>query len=76
VTFQLYRARPANPPVPASYNFDVGIAQLEVLPSQQIRTVRDYSVSFANIGASTMSAVPPAPNDAAKGIGEIFRKKK
>jgi len=79
VTFQLYRVRPVNPPVPASYNFDVTIAQLEVLPSRQIRTVRDYSVSFTNIGASGMSAVPAAPNsvnDAAKKLGDIFRRKK
>jgi len=77
VTFQLYRGRAAG--VPASYNFDVTIAQLEILQSQQIRTVRDYSVSFTNIGASTMSGVPNAPNnvnDAAKKLGDLFKKKK
>jgi hypothetical protein len=75
-TFQLYRGRPVNPPVPGSYNFDVSIAQLEVLQSRQIRTVRDYSVSFANVGASAMSATPANVNDSVKKLGDIFRKKK
>ena len=77
VTFQVYKRKTGA--VAASYNFDVSIAQLEVLPSRQIRTVRDYSVSFTNIGASAMSAVPAGPNnanDAAKKLGEIFRRKK
>jgi len=75
-TFQLYRVRPVNPPVAASYNFDVSIAHLEVLQSQQIRTVRDYSVSFTNIGASAMSAVPANVNDSVKKLGDLFKKKK
>lgn len=79
VTFQVWRVRPVNPPVPGSYNFDITIAHLEVLVSQQVRTVREYSVSFTNIGASAMSAVPATPanvNDTAKKLGDLFRKKK
>ncbi len=77
VTFQLYRVRYQDSPVGASYNFDVTIAHLEVLASQQIRTVRDYSVSFTDIGASAMSAAPATNvNDAAKKLGDIFRRKK
>ena len=80
VTFQVWRTRPVNPPIPGSYNFDITIAHLEVLVSQQVRTVREYSVSFTDIGASAMSAIPAtAPanvNDAAKKLGDLFRKKK
>ena len=55
------------------------IAQLEVLQSQQIRTIRDYSVGFTNLGASAMSSVPAASdnvNDSVKKIGDIFKGRK
>lgn len=63
---------------------DLVIEQLEILPSQQIRSVRDYSVSFANITAASnaVSGVGDAAqsiNDAGRqlseGLKSIFRKK-
>jgi hypothetical protein len=60
----------------ASFNFDVTIAQLEMMQSQQIRTVGEYTVGFTELGASAMSAVAAAPNnmnDSVKKLGDIFR---
>jgi hypothetical protein len=75
-TFTLLRYRAGNDPVGASFNFDTTIAQLEMMPSQQIRTVREYTVGFTELGASAMSAVPATPNninDSVKKLGDIFR---
>ena len=53
-------------PMGATFSFDLAIAQLEVLPSQQIRTTRDYSVGFTGLSTSAVSgtatsASGPAP---------------
>lgn len=44
---------------------DFVIQQLEVLPSRQIRPVRDYSISYANLTAGTMMG----SSDATSGTG-------
>src|SRR6266581_2583706 len=61
-------------PIGATFGFDLSIAQLEVLPSQQTRTVREYSVGFTGLGntvvpagsspAATATAPPPLSRDA------------
>jgi hypothetical protein len=73
-TRQHYANDPRDP-MGTTFNFDLSIAQLEVLPSQQIRTVREYSVGFSDLGnssgpAGSMSraagiAQPPGSGDAA-----------
>jgi hypothetical protein len=62
---------------------DLVLEQLEVLPSQQIRSVRDYNVSFTGIspgtGADALAGDAQSINDAARqlseGLKSIFRKK-
>jgi len=60
---------------------DLVLEQLEILPSQQIRSVRDYNVSFTSIGPGTGALAGDAQsiNDAARqlseGLKSIFRKK-
>src|SRR5260370_88640 len=50
-------------PIGATFGFDLSIAQLEVLPSQQTRTVREYSVAFSNLPTTGVpaGAFPTAP---------------
>jgi hypothetical protein len=62
--FNLIRYDSARQPLGASFSYDVALEQLEVLPSSQVRTVREYTVSFPGIGtgsaptaASTVEAV-------------------
>ncbi len=38
-------------PIGTAFNFDLSIAQLEVLPSRQINTLREYSLDFPNLTA-------------------------
>ena len=53
-SFVLARDRVLNnprDPIGTAFNFDLSIAQLEVLPGQQNRTVREYAVTFPNLTA-------------------------
>ncbi len=43
-------------PIGATFSFDMTIAQLEVLPSQQIRPLREYSVGFTDLGNTVVQA--------------------
>lgn len=66
----------ASPPLGRAFNYDVVIAQMEVLANgQQIRTTREYSVTFQNLVAG--AAMPSADNvgDAVKKLGDMFKKK-
>jgi len=54
-SFVLARRHEANDPrdpIGTAFNCDLSIAQLEVLPGQQIRTVREYAVTFSNLTAT------------------------
>ena len=53
-SFVFARSRPGDlrDPLGTAFNFDVLIAQVEELPSRQIRTVRDYAVTIPNATAS------------------------
>lgn len=57
---------------------DLVIAQLEALPPDQIRTVSEYSVSFANITSgsfgSAVTSIDDAGRQLAEGILSIFKK--
>jgi len=79
-TFGQARITQANQPLGAAYGFDVSIAHLQVLYNgQQVRTEREYLVSFTDFGlnapgAATSSAAP-APGsikDTADKIRGIF----
>lgn len=77
-SFQMIRYRPGNSQIGTSFTYDVVIEQLEVLPSQQIRSVRDYSLNFPDLrpvgGVAAPSSVSDI-NDTAQKIRGLFRKK-
>ena len=75
--------RYAGSPTPGSTVFspDFVVEQLEVLPSRQIRSVREHLVSFTGLAAkdSPATALGTGGGDAAealKKLGDLFRKKK
>lgn len=55
-TFGLIRYE-AKPPYGEAYNYDVVIPEIEILPGQQIRTVRQNSLNFANLAPGSYSGV-------------------
>jgi len=76
--FGLFR-RPDHNRIGTSYTYDVVISQLELLPGDQIRTVRDYSLNIPDMTASSGSGsvVPTADNlnNSIQKLGSIFKKK-
>ena len=68
-SFQVYR-RNSPKPNGVSYTFDVSLEQLEILPSQQVRSTRQFSLNFPNVTVSGM------PGGAASGesLGEAGKK--
>ena len=61
-TFTMSWSADRRDPVGTAFNFDFSVAHLEVLPGQQVHTVREYTIAFA--GLSTSSAAVPAPSKA------------
>lgn len=55
-TFGLIRYE-AKPPYAQAWNYDVVIPEIEVLPGQQIRTVRQNSLNFANLAPGSFAGV-------------------
>lgn len=51
-TFTVSRGRGRTDRIGETASLDITIVQLEVLPSQQVRTVREFSVGFMNLPAS------------------------
>jgi hypothetical protein len=74
-TFGLIRYE-AKPPIGESYNYDVVIDELELLPGQQIRSARQNSISFANLtagsfrGTAATSAADQAQSPPPEGVAE------
>jgi hypothetical protein len=70
-TFGLIRYE-AKPPIGESYNYDVVIDELEILPGQQIRSARQNSVSFANLtsGSFRGTTATNAADQAPQGVAE------
>lgn len=60
------------------FNPDLVVAQLEILPGNQIRTVSEFSLSFANVPAGGLgdaaSSVGDAGRQLAEGLKSIFKK--
>lgn len=82
-TFQLVRySPPRNSPLGTGFTWDLVVTQLEVLPNgQQVRPLRDHSLSFRDLTVSMANpgiSVPSADgvNDAVKKLSDIFKKKR
>jgi hypothetical protein len=71
-TFTLSRNRSndKSDPIGSTFSFDMTIAQLEVLASQQIRTTREYSVGMTGLStAAAGGTAPPASGVAPSPVG-------
>lgn len=55
---------------------DLALKQLEILPSQQIREVREYSLSFSDVTAGGAASVDDAARQLSDGLKSLFKKKK
>ncbi|MBK6599568.1 MAG: hypothetical protein IPG25_17475 [Proteobacteria bacterium] len=68
--FSVTRFEAARKQLGTSYSYDVVITELEVLPSQQLRTLREDSLSFPNLTAGTYAATTggAAINGAPSGV--------
>jgi len=79
-TFTVRRYRTSGQ-IGTSYTWDVVLVQLETLPSQQVRAVRDHSLNFPNLTAGTFtsaaaaSAMPATAEDAGKRLFDAILKK-
>ncbi len=76
----------AKPPIGEAWNYDVVIEEIEIQPGQVVKSVRQNSVTFANLTPGTFSAAPAAsvlsgvdvPTDAegvANKMIDLFNKK-
>lgn len=83
-TFVTRRDRDSKAPLGTAYNFEFAVDQLEMINASQIRTVRQYSVSFPNLTLSGglggfTSGVSPASaeslSDTAKKFKDLFKKR-
>jgi hypothetical protein len=62
-----------------AWTYDVTITELEVLPSSQVRSVRDHSLHFADLSANMPAVGPAGPvrlDEAVKNLKDLFKKKK
>lgn len=61
-TLSRHRAQDKRDPIGTEFNFDLSAALLEVLPSRQIRTVREYAIGFTGLTASVATTAAPSPD--------------
>lgn len=54
-----------------SFSADLGLVELEVLPGQQVRTVREHALSFPQLQLGTLAPAAPGTDSAAAGVAEI-----
>lgn len=77
--FSVTRFNSLGQQIGTAWVYDVVVAGLVILPSQQVRLDRDYSLHFADLSAGAIAGVPgagPIVNDAVRGILNLLDKKK
>jgi|GEM_PF-1672489 len=76
--FQVIRYRPGNAQIGTSFTYSVTIKQLEILPSQQIHEIRDFSMTYPDLTPTGGLTAPNVQNinDSIKKLGSIFGKKR
>ena len=82
-TFQLFRSI-GRSQVGTGFTWDFAVETLEVLPSKQVRSLRQYSLNFQDLTARTPAAGAPAgrnqqqqtPGEAVQQLKDLFKKKK
>lgn len=78
-SFEVMR-RNSGRPNGSVYTLDASLEQLEVLPSQQVRSIKQFSLSFTNLNIPPLGA-PGAvrqqtPGEATQKLVDLFKKKK
>jgi hypothetical protein len=68
--FSVARFNANNTPLGTSFHYDVSLEQLQVLPSQQIRSVRQYAVHFDGLTTGAGDASGKSAGSAAKPSGK------
>lgn len=78
-SFEVMR-RNSGRPNGATYTLDASLEQLEVLPSQQVRSVKQFSLSFTNLPIPPLGAAgavrQQTPGEATQKLVDLFKKKK
>ncbi|MEP6589546.1 MAG: hypothetical protein ABJC19_00045 [Gemmatimonadota bacterium] len=67
-TFTLVRFRPGNTATGTAFSWDVVLTQLEPLSGGQIRSVRDFALSFPDLAPNASDAARGAASDAGKSL--------
>jgi hypothetical protein len=82
-TFQLTRYSVGRNPLGSAFVWDFAVEQLEVLPSKQVRSLRQFSLNFQDLAARTPAAAPAGrnaqpqtPADSVRQLKDLFKKKK
>lgn len=75
-TFKLIRYNSLGTQLGTGWVYDVVISQLEILPSQQVRVGREFSLHFTDITTSGIAAGAASVGDAVQDLKDIFKKKK
>jgi hypothetical protein len=71
--FSMIRYNSGTTGLGTSWSYEAAIVQLEVLPGNQVRSARQYSLSFKDISAATP---PPNPAGVVNGLIDVLTKKK
>lgn len=74
--FKLIRYNSGGTQLGTGWVYDVVISQLEILPSQQVRVGREFSLHFTDITASGVAGGAASVGDAVQDLKDIFKKKK
>lgn len=69
-TFQLIRYSPGRTALGTGFSYDVVIEQLEVLPGGQVRSLREYSLTFPDLAVS----LPRSGAQQSESVGEAAQK--
>ncbi len=68
-TFELRRYGTGRNAIGSAFNYSLALVQLEVLPGSQVRSVREYSLTFDDLTVGTPSAAGQQVNDEVEKLG-------
>jgi hypothetical protein len=74
-TFGLIRFN-AKPPIGDAWNYDLVIEEIEILPGQVVRSVRQNSVSFADLRAGSFAGAAGGAGDVATRVLDLLERPK
>jgi hypothetical protein len=75
-TFKVIRFNSVGTQLGTGWVYDVVISQLEILPSQQVRVAREFSLHFTDITAGGVAAGAASVDEAVQDLKDLFKKKK